>query len=279
VTSENRWSIEELLARYELEPELRDVFVEGTFDHDVLTQAYSNVSARPTFYEIDVVHVPKDLLVKYGLSLGNKQRIIALAREFGTLSNSARVMCLADRDLDHWFGDLEYAKRLRWTQFCCIENHFLIPEVVSDVLLTTARVRIKAIESFFISLKEVLKRLYALRLADRELGLGLTWVALRKYLSGKGEVLRLDDHKYMNAVASRNARMSRLNEFMTSYQKWLERLDGDHRLFARGHDYTELLAFAVAEFDGPKGFATAAAIERLFVLLARSVSTIPTELQ
>ena len=30
-----RWTVEELLARYELEPELLDVFVEGGFDREV----------------------------------------------------------------------------------------------------------------------------------------------------------------------------------------------------------------------------------------------------
>ncbi len=67
--------------------------------------------------------------------------------------------------------------------------------------------------------------------------------------------------------------------FRKSYLEWLEKLDCDSRLASRGHDYTELLAWSVAEFDGQKEFANVAAIERLYVLLARSVATIAKELQ
>jgi hypothetical protein len=277
VTHENRWSIAELFTRYDLEPELFDVFVEGPFDHDVLSHACSNVAGRPTFYEIDTVDVPDELLGRHGLSSGNKQRVVALARELGALSEAAKVICLADRDLDHWFGELEVSQRLRWTMFCCTENHFLTPEIVSDILLTTARARIKTVKSFFMSLTVTLRSLYALRLADRQLAWALKWVSLRKYLIRDGDTLRFDDKKYVAAVLNRNARSSQSKEFGSSYQQWMKKLDCDLRLSARGHDYTELLAWSVGEFGGQKEFASSAAIERLFVLLARSVATISTE--
>ena len=41
--SENtRWTINELRARYELEPTIRDVFVEGKFDQEILSSCLRN---------------------------------------------------------------------------------------------------------------------------------------------------------------------------------------------------------------------------------------------
>lgn len=88
----SKWTIDELLARYELEPHLSDVFVEGTFDKEVLTQAFSSTSERFTFYEINVVNVPKDTVERYGLSSGNKQRLMALAQELVPVSQDAQFI-------------------------------------------------------------------------------------------------------------------------------------------------------------------------------------------
>jgi hypothetical protein len=279
VTEENRWSISELLARYELEPELSDVFVEGAFDREVLAQAFTDPITRPTFYEIDVVDVPIAVLSKHGMSSGNKQRVVALSKELGGLPHAAKVVCLADRDLDHWFGTLSATRRLRWTVYCSIESHFLTVETVSDILVTTGRTRIKNLDPFFGSLIDALKVLYALRLADRQLALALKWVSLRKYLSRDGDSVVFGAEKYALALLNSNAKASRHREFSASYQGWLNQLNCDIRLAARGHDYAELLAWAVAEFGGQKEFASTSAIERLFVLLARSVGTLPRELQ
>ena len=279
MTTESRWSIEELLVRYDLEPELRDVFVEGTFDREIFSHAQGSVDPPVTFYEIDSVDVPDDMLGRHGLSRGNKQRVIALARELSSLSERAKVVCLVDRDLDHWFGDLEVARHLRWTTFCCTESHFLTLETVRDIFVTTARTKIKSLETFFRSLTETLILLYALRLADRELDLSLSWVALKKYLKRNGDCLRFEVEAYATAVLNGNAQLARRKEFVTCYQRWIKRLDCDVRLSARGHDYTEVLAHSVGVFGGQREFASSGAIERLFVLLARAVDTISLELR
>ncbi|WP_137895259.1 hypothetical protein [Ramlibacter sp. 2FC] len=279
MSDQTRWSIEELLARYDLEPQLADVFVEGSFDKEILSQVFNQSARRATFYEVDTVDVPPDLLRRHGLTSGNKQRLIALSKEFEALTSDASVVCLVDRDLDHWFGNISDTHRLRWTRFCCIESHFITREIVIDVALTTGASRIKQVDIFVISLFNVLKTLYAFRLADRELSLSLKWVALRKYLARDGDAVQLNTDKYVAATLGANAALAKKQEFAGSWNTWLTKLDGDVRLSARGHDYTELLAWAIGEFNGHKAFGQQAAVERLLVLLARSVPTISNELQ
>lgn len=278
MTDNARWSIEELLVRYDLEPNLADVFVEGAFDKQILSEVFSHISRETSFYEIDAVNVPHELLVSHGLTSGNKQRVMALSKELENLEKHALVRCLVDRDLDHWFDEVKDTTRLRWTKFCAIENHFISKEIVTDLVIKTASAKVNDVKTLSESLFEILKSLYALRLADRELTLSLTWVSLKKYLAREGDALRFDIRQYMNATLGANAVLSEKNAFERSVQNWQERLNCDIRLASRGHDYSQLLAITISQFGGHKAFTDQSAVERLFVLLAKSVSSLVQEL-
>lgn len=279
MTDPIKWTVPELLARYELEPQLADVFVEGTFDREVLANAPILTPAGYAFYEIDAVDVPREVLEKHRLSSGNKQRVIALARELASLPGDVKVLCLVDRDLDHWFGPLESTRGLRWTMFCSLELHFLTPEIIRDLLVTTGRIRVKRFDAFVDSLIAVLRDLYALRLTDRQCAMEMKWVALRKYLSRDGDVVRFDLDNYRIALLTTNRNASRRNEFDDVVSSWMGRLTCDIRLCSRGHDFQTLLAWAMNEFNGQKEFASETAIERLFVLIARSMPALTLEIQ
>lgn len=279
MTQDNKWSIQELVARYELEPELMDFFVEGSFDREVLTHLSSNLGSGHAFYEIESVDVPAPLLERHGLTLGNKQRVIALSKELSRLPENSKVICLVDRDLDHWFGALTSTRRLKWTTFCSIECHFLTSETIKDIAVTTGRAKIKRFDQFTNSLLSTLRLLYALRLSDRELGLNLRWVALRKYLKRVEDTVTFDGTKYTTSLLLSNSKSPWKDKFESATSRWVNKLTCDIRLSSRGHDYTALLAWAISEFGGEKEMANEVAVERLFVLLARSVATLSTELQ
>ncbi len=274
-----QWTIAELLVRYELEPQLVDVFVEGVFDKEVLSHAFRVTGLPHSFYEIETVCIPPAILAKHGLTSGNKQRVIALSREFQILEPDAKVLCLADRDLDHWFGTLETSRRLRWTVYCSIDSHFLTKDIIRDVLVTTGRARIADLDVFLESVFHILKALYALRLSDRENGYALKWVALKKYLTREGNQIVFDAESYSTAVLNTNAKLPKKATFMRSVTSWASKLNCDVRLASQGHDYCELLAWSMAEFGGQKEFRSKNAVKRLFVLLSRSIETIPMELQ
>lgn len=277
MSDSNRWTMPELLARYELEPQLQDVFVEGSFDREVLSCAVGQSAGIYSFYEIDVVDVPSDVLKKHGLSSGNKQRVIALAHELSALTSDVKHICLVDKDLDHWFGPLGAVGKLRWTMFCSLEHHFLNPEVIRDVLITSGRIKIAQFEAFVDSLHAVLRELYILRLVDRQKSMNMTWVSTRKYLAREGDVIRFDVEKYKTALLTANNYSSNKAEFDSCCVTWRASVAGDIRQSSRGHDYVELLAWAMREFRGLKDFASETAIERILILVARSIPTIPQE--
>lgn len=278
MTDHIRWTISELQARYELEPHLSDVYVEGVFDKEVLSNVPKLRNAGKVFYEIDTVEVPVDILKKYGLTSGNKQRVLALARELDVLEILQKPICIADKDLDHWFGPLEAIATLRWTKYCSIDLHFLARDLVRQVLVSAGGIKVKNFDILYESLTESLRMLYALRLADRQCSMGMTWVALKKYLVREGDAIRFTVDGYTAALLMKNSMVGRRDEFNAAVTCWLERLVGDVRQYSRGHDFQVMLSWIISEFKGLKNFASEEAVERIFIILARSVDTLPGEL-
>ena len=72
-----RRTIEELAARYELEPTLRDVYVEGAFDATVIGWVLREARCHnAAVYGIDTVNIPVAISSRYGLAEGSKGRIV-----------------------------------------------------------------------------------------------------------------------------------------------------------------------------------------------------------
>ncbi len=98
-----RRTIDELVARYELEPELRDIYVEGHLDRSIIDWFLSRKNISDVkVYEIDTIEVPAELVEEKSVATGNKGRVIALCCELqDRIRRTLSVMCVIDRDFDH----------------------------------------------------------------------------------------------------------------------------------------------------------------------------------
>jgi len=264
-----RRTINELAMRYKLEPELKDIYVEGVFDQDILRNGLSSVGINGrVVYEIDVVDIPEILLNKHGLSDGNKQRVLVLARELANTKPCAAYKCLVDRDLDHYLGNLETTDGLVWTLYTSLELYFFESELIELILVTTAKARISDFQQYLSSLSRILRELYILRLADHELGLSLKWLSFNRLVTKDDSCLQFDSEVYKHRLLDKNSKRNRETEFNISFTNWEAKLAPDVRLSSRGHDFINLLAHSVRLFGGIKEYSSPAAIERLLVLLA-----------
>lgn len=267
-----RRTIAELLVRYELEPDLRDIYVEGAFDREVITRCCdSNSDGITAVYEIDSVDVPASLLNRYGLTEGNKQRVIALSKALADIKVNCSYRCLVDRDLDHWFGPLERIRGLVWTEHCGIELYFLSAELLRDLLVVAAKARIDNVAIFTASFIEALRLLYAMRLADRDLGWSMSWLERDKNLRVVDGRIEFDEREYIKRLLMRNARYISKNKFDKSVQEWRNRLQGDPRSYIRGHDFVDALIWAIRAFRGKKEFASTTVIQGIFAMHAARV--------
>jgi hypothetical protein len=265
-----RRELRELLAGYELEPSLRDVFVEGDFDRDVLARCAPDASSGHcgfAVYSIDSVNITNAQLADCGLTNGNKQRVIALARLLAATSSGNCYRCVVDRDLDHWFGPLEEARGLRWTHCASLEVYFYSEKRIRELLEVTCKCRIGDWREFLRSFEEVLLELYALRLADRALNWTLKWITFDRCLAPNGSRIAFDCDEYSNRLLAANNRVAARAEWCTQTASWRGRIAGDPTLAIRGHDFVDLLVWVVVKFRGQRELAKRAAMERLLVLL------------
>src|SRR5437660_239969 len=125
LTGDERRTIEELAARYELEPTLRDVYVEGSFVVAMVDEALKQAGRHnAAVYEISTVDVPPEVLRKHGLPDGNKGRVIALCFELdGHVTLPNQVTGLVDRDYDAVLGRSYPNRLLLVTDYSCMEMY------------------------------------------------------------------------------------------------------------------------------------------------------------
>lgn len=274
MTGNVRRTIDEILSRYELEPSLRDLYVEGVFDKDVITSALERNPEGWAIYEIETVDVPAEILIKNGQTLGNKQRVIALARELSKINQECAYFCLVDRDLDHWFNSLENTKRLLWSQFCSLELHYFSSEVISHILLTTCKARIIDFDVFLNSITKSLTLLYAFRISDRQLALSLRWIPFEDCLIRNGDSVLFSCEKYIDRVLQANKKFERKHDFVKAAQEFVSQASGDCRERIHGHDFVKIIVWAIKKFNGVKEFSSNQVIERLFVSMAPNITSI-----
>jgi hypothetical protein len=272
MTGPVRRTIEEIIARYELEPMLRDIYVEGMFDQEVVSRCLRHADKPDRIvYQVDVVEVPVELLKKYGMTDGNKQRVVTLARALGEVIANPSYRCLVDRDLDHWFGALDEIPGLVWTEYCATELYFFTDEILRDLLVVAARSKIEDWGKFTTSLIEALSALYAMRLADHELQWTMAWLSPEKHVKAKGSRIDFASTEYIARLLMKNRRSASAAEFESSFSKWRKRLSGDPRSFIRGHDLIEILCWVIRAFRGLKELASEVAVERILLLNASKV--------
>jgi hypothetical protein len=75
-----RRTIEEIIVRYELEPSLRDIYVEGLEDKSLIEWFLSqHGQTNCAIYDVDTIEIPAELLFAENLVDGNRSRVIFLA--------------------------------------------------------------------------------------------------------------------------------------------------------------------------------------------------------
>ena len=96
--------------------------------------------------------------------------------------------------------------RLVWTDYCSLELYFYSDAILHDLLITVAKCRIQNWDGFCLSLTTALREAYILRLADREMGLNMTWLSLDRCLSLRDGLIAFDAAEYAERVLLSNGR-------------------------------------------------------------------------
>lgn len=246
---ETLYTLSELLLLYELEPQVRDVIVEGSNDLVLLREALNRRglgSSASVYMLSERVRLPKSYKIPAGMDDGVRARIWCLAEEFDARfasghSSSRCLTAVVDRD---WSADVhERPNCLLITDYASIELYAWDQPTLSKFIMMGLRPRGTVhIEALMNRLEPVLVRLFLARRVAHELGAGDSPPEkVERYCDlGGGRFL---SEKFLKAYGGETARQSeqlcaRIDEMFGSFRD-------DVRLCIDGHDVVRLVARAI----------------------------------
>lgn len=241
-----RQSIDEIIAKYELHPDLIDVYVEGVFDRDFIFEFLDTTGTRGdvSVYAIDDIEVPSDLVTAAGLGHGsNRNRVLTLAKALETrlAAMNRNIICLVDADMDRLFGELRSWMYLCHTDYTCMEMYSLNDSSLKRFLHFTCNLGEGTATDFLNIAAAILPAQFSLRGAIEALGLNVPIPSFNSGLLVKRDLTTFSSQRYIDFFLRTNSIFDRSEEVNTLLTDLKSKLDDDIRHKANGHDFVELL--------------------------------------
>jgi hypothetical protein len=241
-----RRTVEELVALYSLEPEVKDVFAEGYSDQTILRwfiDAAFSGSSNVGVYPIDEIDVPVEVLAKHGLNTGNRSEVIALCLELEAQlgSDFPRVTGIIDRDADDVLGLACNCGLLLRSDFSCLEMYLFSENCLAKVLkLAFPKVK-RTPKEVIRQLAPLLRELFLARAANQSLGLGAKWIAIDGFVELRDSVIHFRLEDFRRNFLQKSGVWDRREEFENEINALRVKLPEDFRFAANGHDAVEML--------------------------------------
>ncbi|MEH2295455.1 hypothetical protein [Nostoc sp.] len=252
--NETRRTLDELVTRYELAPDLCDIYVEGKTDK-LLIEWFLDQKEHQGFvvYEIDTVEIPAQLLFEQGLKDNNRSRVIALALYIqDKLSETPlHLTCIADKDFDLLFGKEYQCNLLLFTDYSCLEI-YLFNEVVLDKYLRLGlRLSQPRAREVLNQVSRVLEDLFLIRATNEALELNMRW--LEKFgdccnLNKNNNQIQFDSTTFINKYLNSNRNHSQESIFRIKLEELRAKELIEIRYKIHGHDFTELLCWYIRPY-------------------------------
>lgn len=252
-----RKEISELIALYSLEPELRDIYVEGTFDKHLIEWFLSeNNISNVIVYPIDTVNVPEDILNQQGLNDGggNRARLIALSSKLASeITKKCHAICIADRDHEDYLHIVQENAYLKLTDYTSLDLYLFKRHVLQKLITLVFGGFPLGLNDLEHELTEILKEIFIIRLSSIMLNWNMQWISFTKYVEIKTH-FEFKKDKFVMAYLQKNDRWQQQKEFEEQQSQLRAQLKDDPRYSIRGHDLIELLHHAVKKLKKSRSF-------------------------
>lgn len=248
-----RRKIEELIARYEFEPELKDIYVEGPEDKFVLDGYFEEKGLAVAVFEIDSVDVPN----KANRENSNRSRVIDLANQLNDELDASveNLFFLIDSDFDFIKNENKSENpRLLRTDYANLEMYFFSDSILEKFnrrCLKKRKITPETLNGFLIP---TLKELFKIRYVNENPDWRLEYLPFEKLLQYEKGDFSFDYEKYLERYLNKNGRLRVLQKYKDQIKQYEidERLD--HRCFIHGHDFLATLLFVVNKLCGEKRY-------------------------
>lgn len=246
----DRRTVAELQARYDLEPSLQDVFVEGSSDRILVELALSFLGekGRTRAYEVDTVHVPAAILEARSLPGGSKSRVLALADELAVTSTRdlrSSVVCLADLDLDRLLGRCRNYRLLVYTAGLSLDVVLAEPAVLEKLLSVVLLGFPQPAERLLEQMLPILNERVLHRLAAEQLSITVAPPALARVCTFDGHTLQFEGDVFVRRYLEKARAVSLAERFREIVERHRAEVAREPRNHVHMADFLELLHFCV----------------------------------
>jgi len=263
--------IEELIVRYELEPQIRDVYVEGNSDKSLIEWFMREKGVKNTaVYEISTVEVPANKVKGYGLENNNKGRVITFALEIESRlgKECLKVTCIVDKDFDIILDAENDCKLLLFTDYTCMEMYVFEEKCIDKYLSIFLGGFSKPAKDVLNCMSEVLKEVFLIRLANKLLDLKLNWIKFKRCCELCDNRIDFNRDDFVTRYLNSNKMISRKREFIEIIELWRKKLKEERRCQIHGHDFMELMSWYISKHGVDKKLCNEEVIKRgLFTCL------------
>jgi hypothetical protein len=240
----NRRSIEALVAKYVLEPEVRDIFVEGPSDKDFIRWLLPDlVSAKVSVLEIAWVEVPPRVLAEYKLTSGERQRVLALARKLEERlgAQNTQVSCVIDTDCDRILQISMDGAFVLPTDYTSMDIYLFGKPELEAFITRVLGYEYNTVEFHIDNYCSILLELFLVRAAIRGLELPVRWIDFTKCCVLAEDVISFDREEFLHRLLNAGGSYGRLREVEDLILQLRERVSEDARHQMHGHDLMALL--------------------------------------
>jgi glycerol-3-phosphate responsive antiterminator len=245
-----RRTLEELVTRYQLEPELRDIYVEGKTDK-ILLEWFLKQKGVENFavYEIDTVEISTQKLFEYGLNDSNRSRAIALALEIQNQAELPHFTCIADKDFDWLFGKNYTCNSLLFSDYTSLEMYLFNEFILDKFFRLSLRLTKLEAKTVLNKLSQILEEVFLIRATNEALLLNMEWL---QDFGGCCQIhkneIRFDSGIFIQKYLNKNSKMSEKLLFITKLEELRTKKLKDRRYQIHGHDFIELLCLYIRPY-------------------------------
>lgn len=240
-------TIDELLARYSVEPSLanKDIYVEGAFDADLLKMFIRDQKLNDVVpYEIGTIQIPDTTLIELGLTSGNRQKVIALALALGADNSKwGPICCIVDLDEEQLLGTAHKKDGLLYTDDTAMELYVIDEESVEKVIFAVGGISELTGNELITLLSPIARELFLGRVAAKSLGWMIDWTDWDngKYCKVGKATINFDLKKYFLNCLISNGKGKEYDAFAEKLLTFHSEVSKVNQLFFRGHDFGKLL--------------------------------------
>jgi uncharacterized protein DUF4435 len=257
MTPDERRTIEELIARYELEPTLRDVYVEGYSDSLFFRWFLQKSDAsNVVVYEIDSVRIDTQTVLKHRLEVGNRGRLIAFALEVDRrITHPHQVTCIVDRDYDAPLQREFSVGVLLFTDYTSLELYSFNESTLTKFLSIVARTMPERPVILLGKFCSILHETFFIRLVNIKLELNAEWFEFTRCCEFRKGSLEFDSAEFVKRYLNKNGLHAIREVFDQTLQEFRGTITDEPRDFIRGHDFAVLLAYYLKQITGDQFYA------------------------